>query len=251
MKILQVQDSQDYHKKWENFEEKNKPETEYNVHSKKPVISKLMVYQTEPFPVMRSKVHQKKMREYDPYFTGKKYMNPFWHMQHYMMVAEQMGHAGANIFRGNSDKVFKDQLKSINIRKPTFWRNPNKHVSIELIIEELGASRKFLFNDNFYFTVYDDKTSHQIAKIHLRGYGDYRSYIKDIHVLESQVACAEKEEALERLIRKIDAQDVKQNQLLVEKREDLPKKEYMISELKNGIIPRDDLDNFFSLWDIA
>lgn len=207
-----------------------------------------MIYQTEPFPVMRAKVHQKKMREFDPYFTGQKYMNPFWHMQHYMMVAEQMGHAGANVHRGNSDKVMKDKLEEMSIRTPVFWSNKHKQISIGLAIEELGPSKKFLFNDNFYFTIFDDRTGHQISKIHLRGYGDYRAYVKDIHTIESNADEAEKTKALDRLVRKIEMQDVKQNQFAIEKREGLPEKKYLISELENGVVPREDLDNFFSLW---
>ena len=54
--------------------------------------------------------------------------------------------------------------------------------------------------------------------------------------------------ALERLIRKINWQDIWQKRLY-KPRTNLPNKEFLIEQLKQGKIPEAELHDFFSFWD--
>lgn len=249
-KFLNKKEFNEYSDLWKNFKHKNVLESEYNVHSSKPAISKIMYYNGYENPILRAKINQKKLREFDPYFNFKKYANPFWHIQHYMMVAEQMYHAGSNMLRDNSKLVMKDTMEEFNALRPIFWRNNSKHISIELMIEKNNDNKNnsFLFVEDLHFYFYNEKTNREVANIHAKSYAQYRSYIRDMNMIESSKNDFEIENAKSGLIRKIESQIIKQNDLAINPRKDIVDGLYLIEEINRDNLPKDDIINYFSLW---
>lgn len=210
-----------------------------------------MLYEGYTSPILRAKINQKKLREFDPYFKFKKYANPFWHIQHYIMVAEQMYHAGANMIRDNSELVVKDILKEFNALRPIFWRNGSKHMSIELMIESREKTRResqFLFTENVFLSFYNEKSRREHSSMIGQTFGLPRSYIRDIDIIENSNNPEEVERARGGLVRKIEAQNFKQNKIALEPRVDIVPGLYLIEELNKGNLLKDDIKNYFSLW---
>lgn len=250
--ILSKEEVQDYHAQWKAFSSKNIPETTFNVHSSLPVISPVMVYRKEPIPVLRARVFQEELRTYDPYFVAKKYGNPFWHIQHYIMVVEQMYHAATNMIRDNSRLVVKDTLQGANMRIPTFWSSPHKHVSVELLLEPMPERKgAFLFSEFSHFTIYDDKKNFPIATLDFNTYAQERAYLREFRVSQdTTLEPGERLEALRSLTRKLDMQHVRQTQWATRPRTTLTVGRTQLVELiQAGQATEHHLYDFFSLWD--
>ena len=116
--VLTNEEIKKYEENWKNFKGKYKLNSARNVYSGMPVISE--VYQFENYPIFRVHVFSKRLRKFDPYFqTAEKsrgYIIPFWHVQHYFMVLEQLYHASKRLILGDEhDKVItKDIPNKLN-----------------------------------------------------------------------------------------------------------------------------------------
>jgi len=241
--ILSKQEIENYHQQWDLFKQKyTSPgkyttiETGYYTHSGMPVISKVFQYKKEP--IFRTHIFQKRLRKFDPYFISKTYIHQIWHASHYFVVMEQIYHASANLIRDNSKLVAKDIPENFEWRRPIFW--DDKMISVGLILENLGEQGKYLKErGNFIFY----KKNRAISRLSVLTYWLPRSYIESMKKVKQG-----DEEALEKLIRQIEHQDINQKRL-IKPRTNLPSKDYLISELKAGRIPEEELHNFFSFWD--
>jgi len=239
--ILSNEEIQKYHQQWDLFKHRNiylgripKIESEHNVHSGLPVISK--VFQYEDYPIFRTHIFQNRLRKIDPYFISKKYIHPFWHAQHYFTVMEQLYHTSLALI-DNTDYATKDLPENFEWKLPIFWKDT---ISNELILENLGNQGKYS-KKRGNFTFY--KKNRPISKISFLTYSQPRIHIRIIQKIKQGDP-----KAIEELISKIKAQDIKQKRL-IKPRTNLPEKDYLISELEAGRIPEQELNNFFSFWD--
>jgi len=238
--ILSKEEIQDYHQQWGLFKQKyfshGKPaiETEYHTHSGMPVISKIFQYKDKP--LFRTHVFQNRLKKIDPYFISEKYIHPFWHAQHYFTVIEQMYHASLALI-DNADYATKDIPENFEWKLSIFW---DDKISNELIIENLGKQGKYSKRRG-NFTFY--KKNRPISRISFLTYSQPRIHIRIIQRIKEGNS-----RAIEELISKIEAQDTKQKEL-IKPRTNLPKKDWLISELESGKIPEQELHNFFSFWD--
>lgn len=235
--ILSNEQIRDYHEKWKKFSDKHVLESAYNVHSGKPVIGKPMRYGKEK--IFRGHVFLDKLREIDPYFIANKYIHPFWHAQHYFVVMEQMYHAGSNLIRDNSKLIGKDVPEKFNWARSLFWQD--RGMSVELMLEDAGK-RRGLDVEKGHFTFYD-KGNRRLSQVSVLTYWDERSYIKDMEDIRSGVDGAKDE-----LIRKIECQEINHGKLL-HPRLCRSSKDYLISEIRQGRVPSDNIHDFFSFWD--
>ncbi len=249
--VLSNDEFKEYYNRWDQFNGKKELENKFNVHSSKPVISKIFIYMDKPLIIAKAKIFQKKLREFDPYFVTNRYAGPFWHIQHYLMVIEQMYHATTNLVKDNSKYAVKDTFEDIKMRMPLYWANNNGHVSVELILDENEKiPKKFLLSENACFNFYNNKDL-LVTSIYFKTYVDNRAYIKDLHILNNGSDQEIKSKALEDLIRKIEMQDVRQNQWSIDERKSLNvKKDELINDLVSGDLLEEKLHDFFSLWDI-
>lgn len=238
--ILSKEEIKEYHEEWENFRSKYKLNSSYNVHSGMPVISE--VYQFEDKPVFRAHVFQKKLIRFNPYFISNEYHNPIWHSMHYFIAVEQLYHASSNLIRDNSKLVGKDPDIKLKIRIPIFWRVHVGGISVELILEELRKTKDY-FAERTNFSFYKGNESKKLAEVTVLAFLQDRVYIKEIDSIKK--GC---KESIERLIRKINWQDMWQKRQL-KSRANLPNKDYLITQLKQGKIPEAELHDFFSFWD--
>ena len=236
--ILSKTEIEEYHEEWGNFNGKYKPNSCYNVHSGIPVISE--VYRFKDKPVFRAHVFQKKLRKFNPYFISKKYFHPFWHVQHYFMVMEQLYHAGANKLRDNSQLIVKDVPERFKLRKPIFWDKPT---SVELILENLGEKGAY-HQERICFTFYDDRKERNISEVDVMTFYQPRAYVRDIIDLSGG-----KQEVRERLIRKIQHQAIGHREMTKSRAQIISSQNELIKRLKSGQTPEAELHDFFSFWD--
>ena len=88
--LLSKYEIERYHKKWDSFTGKYKPETTFNVHSEIPIIGQIFQYENKP--IFRAHIFKRKLKKaFDPYFISKEgYLHPFFHMIHYFLLIEQI-----------------------------------------------------------------------------------------------------------------------------------------------------------------
>ncbi|MDD5191593.1 MAG: hypothetical protein PHH54_02280 [Candidatus Nanoarchaeia archaeon] len=237
--ILSKEEVKEYHKQWDDFKGKSKLNSCYNVHSGMPVISE--IYQFKDKPVFRTKIFQNKLRKFNPYFISDKYGHPFWHVGHYFMIMEQLYHAASSKLRDNSKLVVKDIPERFKFRKPIFWNCP---ISTELILEKLGEIRDYQ-QERTNFIFYDERKGRLISEIDVMTFYQPRAYIRQLEKIKQN---KNDQDAFERLIRQINWQDLQQKRLY-NKRTNLPDKDYLISQIRQGNIPEEGLHDFFSFWD--
>ncbi len=239
--ILTDEEIKKYNEEWKNFTGKYHLNTSYNTHSGKPVISQVYHFQDKSLfkahVICRDK-KKKKLRSFDPYFVSEYHLNPFWHITHYSIVAEQMYHASTHLIRDNNKYSVKEIPQEFKLHEPIYW---NRNISIELISIPTRESKNYKIEDCF-FTLYDENENKIKARLNARTFVQYRAYFKFIGEIKEGKA-----EALEGLIRKIEMQDANLKRL-IEPRTNLPMKDYLINELKSGRIPETELHNFFSFW---
>ncbi len=249
--ILTPEEVKEYHAQWKVFDKKNVLETKFNVHSSLPVLSPAFVYRDKPIPILRARVFQDRLRSYDPYFVATKYGNPFWHINHYTMVAEQMYHAGSNMIRDNSRLVVKDTLEGASMRIPTFWDSPHKHVSVELLLEPMAEKKAtYLWAEHGHFTIYDDRKNFPIATLDFNTYAQERGYLREYHIISNGADAPTKAKAKESLIRKIVMQSVRRSKWCKDPRtQPTMKTSKLIALVKDGSVSEEALYDHFSLWD--
>ena len=236
--ILNREEFERYKEEWVNFRGRYKPNKEYNVHSGLVVISE--IYQFEQKPIFRAHVFNNWLKKFDPYFIAEKYLMPFWHITHYNIVLEQVYHAASTLIRDRNRLHVKDVPLEFRLKEPVFWRD---NVSVELIIEEKRKTKEYLIED-LHFTIYDDKKDKEKSRISVRTFVEPRAFIKELKRLKSG-----ENEALKKLIKKIERQEINLKRLKRPRKNLRATKEELVEALKNGYIPEEDLYDFFSLWD--
>jgi hypothetical protein len=236
--VLTAEELSRYKENWAAFKDKYAPNTPYHVHSGMPVISK--VFHFEDKPVFRAHVFSKKMRRFDPYHAADKCIQPFWHAQHYLMVAEQLYTASSKMVIGKKYErmMAKDVPAEFNWKKPLFW---DDNVSVELIREELGKVGPYEKQIGS-FTFYSDKADRVLSRMSAESYWVPRAYVIDIEKLKSGDMSA-----ASRLIRKIEMQAINHQRLRVKRKIGIDK-ESLIREIAQGNVP-EEIHDFFSLWD--
>lgn len=235
--ILTKKEIEEYHGNWKPLTPRDNPEHEYTVHSGLPVIGR--VYQYKDKTLFRAHVFQKKLRKFDPYFITPKYVHPFWHALHYFIVMEQVYHASSNIIRDNSKLVGRDVPEKFEWRRPLSW---DDRVSVELILEDLGK-HGFYLKERGNFTFYNDKKKSAVLYVSVLTYWKPRNYIRAIEKIKND------KKDIKELTKKIERQDMNLKRLINSRKHLKATKVYLLSELKIGNIPEEELHDFFSLWD--
>jgi len=233
--VLTIKEMEEYHGNWKPLTAKDAPENEHTVHSGMPVIGTVFQYKSKP--VFRTHVFQKRLRKFDPYFITLTYVHPFWHALHYFIAMEQTYHAASSLIRDNSRLVGKDVPEKFEWKRSVFWVD---RISIELILEDLGQHGHYL-KERGCFTFYDDRTNKAISQTSALAFWRPRAYVRSMENIKLG------KEKPERLIRKIERQDINLRKL-INQRQNLPTKDYLISELMKGNVPEQELHNFFSFW---
>jgi len=236
--ILTKKEVEKYKKGWINFSGRYKPNNEDNVHSGLVVIGH--VYQFEDKRVFRTHVFNKKLKKFDPYFVAEEYLMPFWHIIHYNIVLEQVYHGASTLIRDKNILHVKDVPLEFRLKEPIFWRD---NVSVELIIDEKRKTERYLIED-LYFTIYDDKKDKVKSKISVRTFVEPRAFIKELENLR-----VGNNEALEKLIKKIERQEINLRKLRKPRRNLRVTRQDLIEKLRKGYIPEEELFDFFSFWD--
>lgn len=225
---------------WANFKGKYRVNSPRNVHSGMPVISE--VYRFESSPVFRAHVFGRKLRTFDPYHQADKCIQPFWHAQHYIMVAEQMYTASSRLVVGDKyDKqIAKDIPVEFNWKKPTFFED---NIAVELIIEELGTIGAYKKQAG-YFTFYSEKSGRALSRMSAFSFWRPRAYIRDIEKIKQGDTSV-----IDDLIRKIEAQAINHKRLRKPRITLKTTQDYLVKALKEGNISEEELHDFFSLWE--
>lgn len=237
--ILTDEEIREYEEGWRNFKGKYRVNPPRNVHSGMPVISE--VYHFEDSPVFKAHVFGRRLRQFDPYHQADKCIQPFWHAQHYIMIAEQIYSASSRLVIGNKydEQVAKDVPVEFNWKKPIFF---NDNVSVELIREELGMVGPYEKQIG-YFTFYTEKSGRALSKMSALSFWQPRSYVQDIEKIKKG-----KNEAIDDLIRKIEAQALNHRRLRRPRITLKATKEMLVETLRKGSILEEELHDFFSLW---
>ncbi|MEA3248348.1 MAG: hypothetical protein U9Q73_01450 [Nanoarchaeota archaeon] len=231
-----------YHKEWNSFSGKHRLETPYNVHSGLPVIGQ--VFQFENKPIFRTHIFKRKLKKaFDPYFISENgYLYPYLHLTHYFFPIEQIAHVALSKLIPNYNHYLItdrfDSKKSLIMKEGVDFKETR--VSIELLPNVTRGRNRFVVRGSATF--YNDKTEESLQIWYLEGFGELRRYVKDIQKLKKGDTSA-----VEDLVRKIDALDVKHKKML-NPRDYIPKDE-LIRKLRNREIPEEELHDFFSYWD--
>lgn len=244
--ILTEQEVKEYHSQWNSFRDKhknkpykNKPLSPYEVHSNKPVIGEL--FQFKDYPIFRSRIFQKRLKEMDPYFITKHYLTPFWHLVHYMIVTEQMYHASMDKIRKHEDFIVRDIIDNLKeIKEPIFWRDK---ISVELIYQLRAENNKRKI-ERGHSTFYSDIDNTVKGKLSYSTIVGFRKWIKILNNFKNG-----DKESLDLLIKQIETQDNHLRRLITPRQNLQTSKEELIIKLKKGNIPEEQLYDFFSLWD--
>ena len=245
--ILTEKEIEEYHSQWNSFRDrhkstpyKNKPLSEYQVHSNKPVIGE--VFQFKDHPIFRSHVFNRdnRLRSIDLYFSTKHYLHPFWHIFHYWIALEQLYHASMHKIRDHTTVLTKEFDVHIDLKEPIFWKDKT---SIELIYKSIGRSDKKKIEEHYY-TYYDDKDNKIKGRVWGKTFVTLRNWAKFLECVKQG-----DKNSLDLLIKQIEVQD-NHLQRLINPRQNLQtSKEELIERLRNGEIPEEQLYDFFSLWD--
>ena len=230
----------EYIGQWNKFKEKYKVNNSYNVHNGLPVISE--VFQFQNYPIFRAHVFGKKLRSFDPYLISEeKHLNPYWHLMHYQMSVEQLYHASIKHFRDTNKYHAKEVPINLKLHESILW---NENISIELILINKKKTKKYLVEE-CYYTFFNEKDNKVKASILGLAFVEQRAFVKDIENLDKG------KDVIDGLIRKIEWQNIRLKKLKNPRKKLLMSKEELINELKNKNIPRKELCDFFSYWDLS
>jgi len=167
---LSKEEIKEYHKEWKLFDQKLVPETKHHVHSGRPIIGR--VFRFKESSIFRSQIVSKsKLRRIDPYFAFKKYIYPFWHLLHYLIVFEQMYHASMYLIRDADKFRTLETPREFKLSNPIFW---NEDISIELVWQPKRKRRKFMIED--CFLVLYDKNNKVRNRFSARTFVEQRPY---------------------------------------------------------------------------
>jgi len=243
--ILSAEELKQYHEEWEQFKQKYvgvhpRIQSEYNVHSGKPVISRIFQFQGKP--IFRAHVFQKRLKSVDPYFISNNYIHKSWHAWHYFIVMEQMYHASSNLIRDNSKLVGKDIPETFRWRRPIEWVRDRGKISVELTIEDLGKKNNHQ-RERGHYTFYHDSKNRVISEISVLAFWQPRKYVENIERLRQR-----NQESLKSLERQIKDRESKHKRLLKPRKLKATAPE-LIERLRQGEIPEEELHDYFSFWE--
>lgn len=235
-----------FHTDWMEVKKELPVAEPYEVHSAMPVISKPWQFRDNVF---RARVLQKRLRRFNPYFNAHKYLPPFWHLQHYWMVGEQMYHGVTKLQRSYNNRHVVKDIPQLDIKKMIFWPswNSNGHISvIGLHRLKRGSWDEGNAIEKLSGNLYDDKTVHWYGTVSGMCFASWRSYVKAFQALRE-----DEPSAMERMQNLILDQK-RQHASLFVPRTDLRENEAeeLVERLKDRKVTLEDLDHFFSLYDI-
>jgi len=245
--VLNQEEIARFNEQWQRFKGKEEPAEPSEVHMSFPVISQVMRFEDKL--VFRARVLQseRRLRKVNPYFNADRYLMPFWHPIHYIMVGEQLYHASMEIARPNNNRYFVKEIPVLDLRRPVFWpSHTNGHVSVVGIVKILkGSWESGRAREQFSGELIDDKTG---AAKYGSGYGicfvNFRSFYETMRDLK-----AGKPESREKLIRQIEEQDALLRKLYFPRQTLMAKKEELIDALKRGEVPEEKIIDFFNFYD--
>jgi len=240
--ILSQDEIREYHESWDSFTGKYNLETPYRVHSGFPIIGQ--VFQFRDKPVFRAHIFKRRIEKaFDPYFMSDKgYLHQYFHTIHYFFPIEQLYHASMFRLVPNyehfitTDRFDKKRPQEMNGRIDFDKTRP----SIELVLDIKLGKEKILGRANFTF--YNDRTNKNLQMWYLEGVGTLREYVKNLKRLKQG-----DKEAIECLVREIEDRETEHRKL--KNPRTFPSKDELITKLRMGEIPEEELHDFFSYWD--
>ncbi len=251
-----------YHKAWTEWNERNNEKESHEIvqcaRDDRVVIGKLFEFDKydkretnlkrgQVF-LARSRVFQDDLRrEINPYKFGKekKYIYPFWHEYHIWQVGEQMGHGLRNkIMLEHGEENYGliiTPKTSFDIYSPIFFHEP---VSVELIwhkLKNISSRDGRICMENFYFSFYD-KNNNSLARVATKGFTKPRIWITLADKIEEGNKDVRKELCAKLLVQRKYLDKIG--------RKPPHNTKDLIASINEGIINRDTLENFFSMWDL-
>jgi hypothetical protein len=160
------------------------------------------------------------------------------------MVMEQMYHASRRKLKGDCEhdkEIAKDIPQELKWKKPVFW---DDNISIDLIIERKRQVRSYYDRETGHFTICSGKTNERLSYMSVLIFWQPRSYIRDMERIRHG-----DDSAIDDLIRKIDAQAINHGRLRTLRKTLKVTGNDLIEALREGYIPKEELNDFFSFWD--
>lgn len=262
--ILTTEEIDLYHTQWREWDSKNDRKVDRKdaqcYLDSQVLIGDLFFFTKEEAPslkrndpqeiiICRAKVFQEDLRRIVPhnYQFGKikRYLYPFWNEYHLWQVMEQLSHASRNIWvRKNGEKNYGLIITTdsqFKIRNPLFFR---REISTELIwhkkkkIKRKGQEISF---EDGHFSFYD-KDNEVLARAYAPAYTREREWI----ILSDMILGGDLE-AREKLCQKLLIQRKYLDKI---GRKPPYKTKELLEEIKSGMINKDKLEKFFSMWDL-
>ena len=246
--FLNDEEVERFHEEWESGKRKLPLAEPYEVHSAMPVISK--AWQFEDKPIFRARVLQKRLRETNPYHNARCHLMPIWHPIHVGEVAEQMWHVNKKLSVPNYNRTAVYEAPQIELRAPIRWEtnDANGNISVIALYKLMRGSwadgnsieiGTWLFFD-------DKKQQFEKAKYYANCFASWRSYVKAYRNLQEG-----KPDALKRM-RNLILDQSSQHKRLLNPRTDLRENEAeeLIEKCKNKTLTLEELDHFFSLYNL-
>ncbi|MDP2925642.1 MAG: hypothetical protein Q8N99_04680 [Nanoarchaeota archaeon] len=220
----------------------------YQVHSAMPVIS--LPWQYNGTLVYRAKVFQKYLRRFNPYSNADIYLMPYWHIQHYWIVAEQLWHGIKTSSIPDYHRYVVKDLPNIELKKPIFWpsRGNGQVSAIGLSKTRRGSWEKGKVIEQFTVIFYNDKESFEYGRGNGLCFISYRSYARAFESLQNG-----EPDSLNKIKTLIQEQKIQHLRLTHPRKDILNEEETaksLIERCRDGTITLKELDNYFSLYDI-
>ena len=240
--ILSSEEKEVYTQGWKSMTGKYSKLPPCDVHSGFPVLGR--VYRYPGTKIFRSHVFSRRMRRVDPYHLASECLQPFWHAQHYLLVAEQMYMACAQLLLGEecNHLMAKDVPVEFSWKKSILW---NDTISVELIREDLGTVGRYQ-REIGYFTFYSDRSGIVLSRMSAESYWTPRAYVKDMTLIRSGDA-----KAVDDLERKIRARETALKRLNPPRKQVLSSSAELIDCLRKGILLEKEIHDYFSNFDSA
>jgi len=246
--VLSPGEISEFHQEWQDFKGKNTVADPYEVHNGLPVISK--VFQFKDKPIFKARVFQgrNRLRKINPYHNAPFYLMPFWHIDHFWRVGEQMYHASMEKHRPNNQEyIIRDLPKLFDIKDSVYW--PSKvqgHVSMTAIHKvKVGSWERGKAMELFTGHYQDDKTDTYYGSMTGVCFLALRSYVRCLRDIEADVPGSK-----EKMIRVIENQGVSHKYMLAPRTNLTTSSEELIAMVQNGgISDTGKLADFFSLYD--
>jgi hypothetical protein len=233
--VLTPEEGELYRRGWENFPRKYEYSPPHIVQDGRPVIS--VIYRFENKHVFRAHVFGKALKDIDPYGIADEHLAPYWEIQHFMKVSEQMHIGSLKMEAGNTAYKMKSVVFSYHMefRRPLYFR---ENASVELVREERSSRRHI---DHLKFIKEKDGT--ETACIMAKTLCIPRSYAATMESIKGGGS------SIEKLVRQIKRQGVNLGKLRAPRKSMLSSEAALIKNVLEGRLPESELHDFFSFWD--